>query len=605
MTENAQATSGPATSGDGQRSLASDYGDRFLAAMFDEYRLHVEGLKTWHLEPSGRRALEWSPAGVKMPTLRKVQRQEHRGRASCFIVNYPGLISALPAKSLRRRPKKTGLSGIPDEQIAKELSIASAMRGRGLSDRAVTVVEEFLARCGTAKYWLCKNNAGRVPVMSRAELAMLTDVALTPIARGVLGMLRGARRSRRWGLVYTNAQIGLALGCDESTVRRAMRDLEDSGIAWRLVMWRPGVGPRPVDQDANVLIPGPQWMATVDAAVTGNDADRERLVQDGSTIHCKRRKIDADHKRFRRRMHKARHDGEPVPDPPGSVPLSFDAWWEAKALGETEIAAIREQIEGIERKFVRIEDDDARRLAAGELSVTQVLEREGDRERARAEIRATRATAMETTTAERLGAAPLDMRAADGPAVRAQAERAHKAGLSSSWAGKIPARSVPSRKNKEKEKPPTSFGRAAPVLRAAGPSKRTDKARPTAALTQVTPVANALRRAEHLLEYSDPARGPIGDASPVPTRTPPPPPPGRGQVLERSEGRSDPEREGESSSEIDAWVVDNEPPRRAESPPPKHPGAIGASDFDPWAEQRKALEENRRRRRRKNLDSDR
>jgi hypothetical protein len=429
--------------------------------MWAEYRAHVEALATWDVEPSGRRPLEWSPHGVDMPLLRKVQRQEHQGRASCFLVNYPGLVAAIPSRAFKRRPGVTGLAGLTDDQVAREISIASAMRGRGLSSRAVSIVDEFLHRCATVKFWLCRDNAVRVPEMSRAELAALTDVPLSRVARGVLGMLRGARKARRWGLEYSNEQAALVLGCDESTVRRAMRELEANGLAWRLVMWREGVGRRPVDQHENVLLPGPQWMATVDAALTGTDSERLELEEVGASLHCKRRYIEAQRRGYRRRCRRARERNEEIPDPPGSVPVSFADWWEARALAEDEIAAIRDEVEDVDRRVANVGVEDARAFAAGELGAAEVLERQTHRDAERAAIARQRDEAMAHTTPERLAAAPVHLVQGDGAAVEQAAERAHLRALNSNWVGGLPTRSVPSLKAKEKEEPPTTCGRPA------------------------------------------------------------------------------------------------------------------------------------------------
>lgn len=338
-------------------------------ALNPSYLDHVEAMEGRPELVDDGEALEWGRPDSDLPIhMRTIRRHMHRGRASTYILCGPGLLAALPERRLRRNTRDDGTTAQSrrwtDVELIDRWCGVMIHRGRGLTEHDQVVIAEMITR----GQWMYGTPPMHMPGWMRSRLSRSR---IPPVAGRILEYLMHARDNGRGWLVYTNAWLADVIDCDPRSVRRAIAWLEARAIVWRHATVRPGRdgSERPVDQDKNLLVPGPRWMREVDAWAHADDAQRAEMARAGRS---RQRRIRAARAR---RLE--------------LTPATVEEFDSAAAVAAAEQDEIVESIEWVEDVELReVATDHARAIVAGEMSPSEALEREAEREAQRAEMAA-------------------------------------------------------------------------------------------------------------------------------------------------------------------------------------------------------------------------
>lgn len=332
------------------------------------YLDHVEAMAGRSELADDGEALEWGRPDSDLPIhMRTIRRHIHRGRPSTHILCGPGLLAALPERRLKRNTRDEGTTAQSrrwtDVELVDRWCGVMIHRGRGLTDHDQTVIAEMITR----GLWLRGAPPVHMPGWMRARLSR----RMPPIAGRILEYMLSARARGRGWIVYTNAWLADVIDCDPRSVRRAIAWLESRAIAWRHATVRPGIdgSERPVDQDKNLLVPGPRWMREVDAWAQADEAQRAEMARAGRARQQRIRAARA------RRVE--------------ITPATIEEFDSAAAVAAAEQDEIVQSIEWVEEVEMReVATDHARAVVAGEMSPTEALGREAEREAQRADLAA-------------------------------------------------------------------------------------------------------------------------------------------------------------------------------------------------------------------------
>lgn len=383
--------------------------------------------------------IQWDVSGIDHLGLRGIVRQIYKapGRApvdTVWIRNYPGLRAAIPERGLVRRPGyRGGDRRISDCALVREFSLTILGRGRGLRDRGRALIAELCeARCLGVRYFTRKDGVHQAPPrFTAAERAAITRNRLTSTQWRILETLAFARGNlSKLGLWGSSDEWGRVFGCTGRTIRRAMADLEQLGIAWRQYTPTDGTEGRRVDQAANMIVPGPQWMR-IDGLFTGDDK-AEALEHWGDVARMRsaetRRRVQ-----YARQIRVARANGEPIPVPPGGYPLSFEEWVGERLQASAVVGSVRHRLEVLESDAREVSTEDARAISTGDATPLEAYSDGQDKRRdSRDTLAMTRRGVMEPVTVDALLRTPdaiESLRSMDAKALARVAERAADAGV--------------------------------------------------------------------------------------------------------------------------------------------------------------------------------
>lgn len=335
------------------------------------YLDHVEAMEGRPELVDDGEALEWGRPDGDLPIhMRTIRRHMHRGRASTYILCGPGLLAALPERRLSRNTRDDGTTAQSrrwtDVELVDRWCGVMIHRGRGLTEHDQVVIAEMITR----GLWGPRSTSVHLPGWMRSRLWRGRP---SHIAVRILEYLTAARRKGRGWLVYTNAWLADVIDCDPRSIPRAIQWLEARAIVWRHATVRPGQdgADRPVDQDRNLLVPGPRWMREADAWARSTEDERPAIERAGHARHRRQRAARARARRIE------------------ITPATIEEFTSAATVAAAEQDEIVESIAWVEDVELReVATDHARAIVAGEMSPTEALERESEREAQRAELAA-------------------------------------------------------------------------------------------------------------------------------------------------------------------------------------------------------------------------
>lgn len=342
-----------------------------------EYDAMIEALEGRPEDEDEGEDLKWSVVGIDRPHMRRIVRQSHRGRDTVYWINAPGLIAAIqPGKRWTRNAGTPGVSdrsrSWTDADLVDKFTGVMTHRGRGLLEHDELVIAEMRSRCAYLP--------GLAPLTLPAAIrARAARSKLGPIASAIMDYVARARSMGRAGLDYTNAGLAHAIDCHPRSVRRSIADLEQNGLVWRHATSRSAIdeqASRPVDQDRNLLIPGPRWVREIDPWCHADWDARAEL------------EAEASRRYRRRRAARARRVKLGIPD---------RATWIAERLeAEAEVDDICREMDWLGDVSTRdIASDDAAAIVRGELTPLEAIERVTHREQLSEEL-ATKVDALKS-----------------------------------------------------------------------------------------------------------------------------------------------------------------------------------------------------------------
>lgn len=327
-----------------------------------EYDAVIEALEGRPEDEDEGEDLKWSAVGIDRPHMRRIVRQNHKGRETVYWINAPGLLAAIQAG--KRWTRNAGTPGVSDRSrswsdhdLVDKFTGVMTHRGRGLLDHDELVIAEMRARCA----YLPGLAPLTLPASIRARAARSKP---GPVASAIMDYLARARSMGRAGVDYTNAGLAHEIDCHPRSIRRSIAELERHGLVWRHATTRGAIdeqSSRPVDQDRNLLLPGPRWVREIDPWCHADWPAREALER------------DANGRYRRRRAAKARRVALGIPD---------RATWIAERLeAEAEIDDIRREIDWVGDVSTRdVAAADAAAIARGELTPSDAFEATAHRE---------------------------------------------------------------------------------------------------------------------------------------------------------------------------------------------------------------------------------
>lgn len=503
----AEHTAVPSAPQDRSVSL-SDLPDLELARLWAQYSAHVAELEDCALSPalSEIEPMSWDARGIDHLGLRGIQRMQHNGQETLWVRNFPGLRTALPDWALHRRRVEGGLPGLDDLELLEEFTLTLLGRGRGLRERGKAVITELTeARCLTPEYFDGKSGSHRFPYrLTPVEQAALTDHRLTNTEVKLLELMALARRQGKLGLFGPGWKWGELLGVSDRTIRLAMARLEELGLLWRHYTPTEGTDGRIVDQAANMILPGPEWVR-VDGLFAPKGAvettELKRLQDHWATVYRKRRALKRTLDRYKALLRKAERSGEPPPLPPGGIAVSFGDWAAERLASEARLDTMRLRIDALSREADAVVGACADAIVEGDESLAEVYEeRREERDAARAQAANAIGEVLEETSLEVLEAETDELALVRGKTgeeleeLGREAKKAHLVLLNSNRAEEIADPSLRDQKPKQK-------GKAGPSRRPSPPPTNSNpfelveppKPQPPPTPTEPTPEATSSR----------------------------------------------------------------------------------------------------------------
>lgn len=330
------------------------------------YLAHVDAMEGRPEDTDDGEPLKWPVEPGTAIHLRTIRRYRHRGRETVFHLAGPGLLAALRDRPLTRNPRCPGTSAQSrrwtDAELVDRWCGTMIHRGRGLSEHDEIVIAEMRARAA----WLPGMSPSPLPAWLRARASY---DRIPPVAAQILAFVLRAREMGRGWLDYSNDDLADLLDCHPRSIRRAIVWLEARALVWRHATVRPGLesSERPVDQDRNLLVPGPRWMREVDPWAQADEAGRDELATAGRA-------------RYRRRRAARARRVELAPVPAAEWTAAED---EARAECE-EIVRDIEWVEDVDRRETA--STDAAAIVAGQMTPSEALDREAERAEKRADL---------------------------------------------------------------------------------------------------------------------------------------------------------------------------------------------------------------------------